>query len=162
PHRRIPPAPDPDRRTESLRAGGDRRSSPRQSRPPRSPHPLRRPDRRGAAGVRLLHQRRDVIPLLVRALSGQQAAGIVRAGGDADQDSGEAPCKVTAPCQLPTTQRPTPNQHPTPNSQLATPNSQLPTSNFQLPTSNFQLPTPKDQRPKTRDQRPETGARECA
>src|SRR6185503_18964436 len=145
PHRRIPPAPDPDRRTESLRAGGDRRSSPRQSRPPRSPHPLRRPDRRGAAGVRLLHQRRDVIPLLVRALPGQQAAGIVRAGGDADQDSGEAPCKVTAPCQLPTTQRPTPNfQLPTPKTPTGRIAKQANSQAGKLPSRR----TPKKRTPK--------------
>ena len=45
---------------------------------------LRRADGRGAADVRVLHQRRDHVPLLVRALPGQPAAGIVRVRRDAD------------------------------------------------------------------------------
>ena len=45
---------------------------------------LRRADRRGAADVRVLHQRRDHVPLLVRALPGQPAARVVRLRRHAD------------------------------------------------------------------------------
>ena len=48
--------------------------------------PLRRADRRGAAAVRVLHQRRHGVPLLVRALPHQQPARDVRLRGVADQN----------------------------------------------------------------------------
>ena len=84
PRRQGAPPPRPDRRAEPVRRSGDadaRAGEPGQEERARA---LRRADRRGAADVRVLHQRRDHVPLLLRALPGQPAARIVRLRRDAD------------------------------------------------------------------------------
>ena len=67
-------------------AGGHRRASAREPRTTRSAHPVRRADGRRAADVRLLHERRDGVPLLLRTLSGEPAARVVRPHRDTDTD----------------------------------------------------------------------------
>ena len=78
-----------DRRAQPLRASRDRGPPAREPRPPARPDPLRRADRHRAALVRVLHERRHGVSLLVRAVSGESTAGVVRLDGDADQDSSQ-------------------------------------------------------------------------
>ena len=57
---------------------------------PRGAHSLRRADRRRAADVRALHQRRDRVALLLRAVPGEPAARVVRIRGHADPADDQA------------------------------------------------------------------------
>ena len=68
----------------------DRRESTGEPRQNTRPHPLRGADRRGAAVVCLLHQRRHDAPFLVRAVPREQAAREIRVRRDADPDPGTA------------------------------------------------------------------------
>ena len=70
-----------DRRAEPVRSGRDRRASARPAPAAGGADPVRRADQRRAADVRVLHQRRDRVPLLLRAVPGQPAARVVRLDG---------------------------------------------------------------------------------
>jgi small GTP-binding protein len=76
---------------EPVARRGDRRASAGQPRPARSADHVRRADQRRAADVRVLHERGDVLSLLLRAVPDQPAPRVVRHGGYADPDSGAAP-----------------------------------------------------------------------
>ena len=69
----------------------DGRASAGQSHPPAGADPLCRADQRGAAHVRVLHQRRDVIPLLLPALSAESASREVRLRRHADSHRSASP-----------------------------------------------------------------------
>src|SRR5262249_33227862 len=95
--------------------------SARQPGPTRSSHPLRRADGRRTARVRVLHERRDVLPLLLRALPDEPPARVVRLRGHSDTDQSAASGQMSLTCQLPRGQLPTPKlvnfqggQRPTP------------------------------------------------
>ena len=64
------------------------------------PHPVRGADRRRAAVVRLLHQRRDDVSLLVRALPRQPAAREVRLRRHADPHQGPPPQEEGVGCAV--------------------------------------------------------------
>ena len=79
----------PDRRAEPVPEGGDRGAPAGQ--PGQAPRadPLRRADQRRAADVRVLHQRRHRVSFLLRAVSGQPAARVVRPRRHADPGPGQ-------------------------------------------------------------------------
>ena len=102
---------DSDGRVEPLRPGRHGRPPAREPGPTARPDPLRRADRHRAADVRVLHERRDGVSLLLRAVSGEPIAGVVRVDGNADQDSRQEELER----RLPAPHRPgpdTPGQRP--------------------------------------------------
>src|SRR5207249_3510583 len=67
-----------------------------QSGPQAGSDPVRRANRRGAAVVRLFHQRGDDLPFLVPAIPGQPAARAFRFFRYADSRPGQAPATALA------------------------------------------------------------------
>ena len=86
-------APHPDVRAESVRRRRDGRSSTGEPGPAGSAHSLRGADRGRAADVRLLHERRHGVSLLLRTIPGEPAEGVVRPDRDADPHPRAAPGK---------------------------------------------------------------------
>src|SRR5207237_5263769 len=78
----------PNAGAQQVRRGGDRRESAGEPGTQARAHSVRGADRHRAAVVRLLHQRRDDVSLLVRALSRQPAAAEIRVRRVADSHAG--------------------------------------------------------------------------